>query len=577
MPHRPLPTLPPRLRGRHPLLGFYFVGVVAITIGMLVVIILNLATPLTMTRLAMIQETMRQAGSLNLPVWVIFVIRFVLILFLSYLPIIYALSFILRPVHQVIMSIQAGRMPDKDLWDQAGRRLLNIPFRCVHVSIGLWILMPAVVFHYIYFAGIVDYKTALILSVRSSMVGLIASTIASHHMESHSRRHFIPFFFPEGGLSSVTDVVVISIKKRIGLVYFVGCLVPMIILLVTLVTLQWELAPGIISSADYGKGILIFACVLMVYVLIATSQLNRLASRAITDPLHDIIKVLKKVRQGLFKIKVPVVSNDEIGYTAETINEMTEGLRERDRIRIGLELAKEVQQSLLPRSIPRIPGLEIGVSSEYCDETGGDYYDFIPMVNNQACTLGIVLGDVSGHGVSSALLMATGRAFFRQRALQGGDLDAVLSDVNALLVKDTAETGQFMTMFYVVIDTEKATLQWVRAGHDPGCLYDPGRDAYVELKGPGIPLGVQAEWPYEQQQFNGFSKCQVLVLGTDGLWETRNVQGEYFGKERLEELVRINAHRSAREIVKIIMDTHKAFRSGVSPDDDITLLIIKAV
>jgi sigma-B regulation protein RsbU (phosphoserine phosphatase) len=256
---------------------------------------------------------------------------------------------------------------------------------------------------------------------------------------------------------------------------------------------------------------------------------------------------------------------------------MTKGLLERDRIRIGLELAQEVQQSLLPRIVPQVPGLEIGISSEYCDETGGDYFDFIQFREKRNDVLGIVLGDVSGHGISSALLMATARAFFRQRALQGGDLDVVLNDVNSLLVDDIAETGQFMTMFYLVIDTTKGILKWVRAGHDPGCLYDPGRDAYTELKGAGIPLGIQADWLFELQQFNGFSKGQVIVLGTDGIWETRNVQGEYFGKARLEELVRMNARRSAQEIIDAVMAAHKAFRLDRSPDDDITLLIIKAV
>lgn len=577
MPEGKIPILPPPLNSRHPLFGYYLVGIVAVTIGLVVVIILNIATPLALVRIAMVQDAIRQASFFKLPVWFIFVIRFLFILIISYLPIVLALYLILRPVHQVIMTIQAGRMPEKDLWNLAGRRVLNISFQCVNVSIGLWVVLPVIIFHYVYFVGVIEYKTALILSARTSMVGLIASTIASHRMEYHSRRHFIPFFFPEGGLTSIPDVVSVSIKKRIQRVYWVGCLVPMTILLVTLVTLQWELDPRIITAAQYGKGILIFACVLMIYVLLATSQLNHLASRSITDPLQDIIRVLKKVRQGHFKIKVPVVSNDEIGYAAETINEMTEGLLERDRIRIGLELAQQVQQSLLPKSVPQPAGLQIGVSSEYCDETGGDYYDFILIGEEPDGPLGIVLGDVSGHGVSSALLMATARAVFRQRAMQGGDLDAVLNDVNVLLAKDTAETGQFMTLFYVVIDPDKGMLQWVRAGHEPGCLFDPGRDDCIELKGPGIALGAQADWQYAQQLFDGFKKGQVLVLGTDGIWETRNAQGAYFGRRRLEELVRQNMYRSAQEIVTIVMDAHKAFRSALPLDDDVTLLIIKAV
>ena len=558
-------------------MGFYLIGCAAITIGIIVVVILNITTPFAVERLALIKEGMRQSYESHLPFWLIFLLRFVIFLFISYLPIVGALSLILRPVADVIQSLKQGRMPDQSLWALAGRRLLNLPFRCVPISIGLWIILPAIIFHYSYFAGIMDYKTALILSIRSSMVGLIASAIASHRLESYSRQHYIPFFFPKGGLTGLSGVVALSIKKRIRLVYLVGCLVPMTILLVTLLTLQWELANEVVTARAYGRGILIFSCVLMIWVLGSTTQMSLLVSRSITDPLRDIIKVLKQVRLGNFKIEAPVVSNDEIGYAAETINEMTEGLLERDRIRGSLELAEEVQQNLLPKSIPQPDGFQVGAASEYCDETGGDYYDFIEMEDQQPGTLGVVLGDVAGHGISSALLMATARAFFRQRALQGGDLASMFNDVNRLLSRDTAETGQFMTMIYVVIDSVAKTLQWVRAGHDPGCLYDPELDACIELKGPGIPLGAKVDWVYDQQQIKGFVKGQVLILGTDGIWEARDLLGEYYGKQRLEDLVRRNADRPAQEIVATVMADHKAFRSHQAPDDDVTLLIIKAV
>ena len=572
-----VPKLPTPFHGARPLLGFYLIGMAAITIGILVVLLLNVSTPFAWARITTVIGAMRQGHNVHLPIWVIVVLRLLIVLVIAYLPILTALVLILRPVDKVIRSLKEGIMPEDLLWDLAGRRLLNLPFRCVPISIGLYIVIPALVFHYWYFTGNISYQTALVFSIRSSMVGLVASTIASHRFEKYSRRFFIPIFFPDGGLTDKSGVVSLSIRKRIQLVNMVGSIVPMVILLVTLFTLQWELEYEVISARDYGKRLLVFASVLMAWVMLAASQLNYLVSRSITDPLQDIIKVLKKVRRGQFKIKVPVISNDEIGYTAETINEMTEGLLERDRIRVSLELAQEVQQNLLPGQIPSPKGYDIGAMSEYCDETGGDYYDFIVPEGAPSGAWGIVLGDVAGHGISSALLMATARAFFRQRALQGGNPSDVVSDVNQLLCQDIADSGQFMTLFYIVVDPHHKSIQWVRAGHDPGCLFDPHRDTWVELKGPGIPLGVQADWRYEQQLIDGFGSGQVLILGTDGIWEARNAAGAFYGKQRLEDLVRSHARRPSQEIVRRVFEDHKAFRGGTSPDDDITLLVVKAL
>lgn len=571
------PPLKWPLNGRHPLMGYYIIGMAAVTIGVIVVAILNIATPLATIRAAVLQDAMGTAFNLNLPLWAIIATRFATLLVLSYTPMVVVIRLILGPVHGLIRTLQGGQDPPADQWEQARRRLLNFPLLFVPVSIGMWIIMPAIFFHYSYLAGFMVHKTAVILSVRTSMVGLIASTIASIRMEDHSRRYFIAFFFPEGRLTAITGVARLSIKKRIRLVYRVGSVVPMTILVVTLLTLQWEVGSVDITAAQYGKGILIFAFVLMVYALLATAQLNWLVSRSITDPLKDITAVLQEVRRGHFKVKVPVISNDEIGYTAETINEMTDGLIERDRIRFSLELAREIQQSLLPRTAPRVDGLQVAAVSLYCDETGGDYYDFIDLGHRRPGLLGVVIGDVAGHGIPSALLMATTRAFFRQRAAHPGSVEAVLTDVNGMLVRDVADSGQFVTMSYVVINRSEGTLRWVRAGHDPGLLYNPDSDIFVELKGPGIPLGVEADWNYDGRQVNGFDNGHILVLATDGIWETRNPQGDPFGKERLEALVRLNAHRPAQEILDVVIESHKAFRDGRKADDDVTLVIVKAI
>jgi sigma-B regulation protein RsbU (phosphoserine phosphatase) len=125
-----------------------------------------------------------------------------------------------------------------------------------------------------------------------------------------------------------------------------------------------------------------------------------------------------------------VTSNDEIGYTGDAINEMTEGLIERERMQLSLNLAKEVQQNLPPKSNLKVNGLDIAGKSVYCDETAGDYYDFIIIDDAAEQRIGVAIGDVCGHGIPSALLMATVRSSLRQRASMPGSTAKIITDVN---------------------------------------------------------------------------------------------------------------------------------------------------
>jgi sigma-B regulation protein RsbU (phosphoserine phosphatase) len=292
-------------------------------------------------------------------------------------------------------------------------------------------------------------------------------------------------------------------------------------------------------------------------------------------PFGDVIKVLQSVRSGRLDLRVSVRSNDEIGYVGDVINEMTVGLREREKMRQSLELAREVQQNLLPRGAPQPAGLDIAGRSIYCDQTGGDYFDFLEVGAPVDNKIGLVVGDVSGHGVPSALLMATARALMRQRSYLPGGPAQVVSDVNMHLSRDVEDSGQFMTLFYLVIDPIRRSLKWVRAGHEPAMLYDPHRQVFEELRGAGVALGVDEYWKYEEETWNGLSNGQVILIGTDGIWESRNAEGQMFGKEALLELIRQNAADSAEELLRVVIDAIKNFQQGVEPEDDITLVVVK--
>ena len=557
------------------LAGYYGIGIIATTIGIFVVMLLNMFTPLEALRAQLLTLT----GKIDGLTWDVMagrlLPRFALVTAVGYGLIIAAVNRMLHPVGDYLQTVKRGDTPSTGLAEKARRRLLNLPFIFVQVSLGMWTVIPALLALSLYLAGRLDHRTAIILSARASMVGLIASAISSHEVEAYSRRWLIPYFFPHGRLAETTGAARISISKRIRLVNRLGSIVPMTILLVTLLTLQWEVDTTAMSAREYGRGIIIFTAILFAYTFIAAGNLNRVASRSITRPLQEMIRVLRRVRSGHFDERVRVVSNDEIGYTGDIINEMARGLQDRETIRRSLELAREVQQNLLPKDNPHIPGLDIAGTSIYCDETGGDYYDFIETGSHGSGDLRMVLGDVSGHGISAALLMATARAFLRQRSVMPGSLAQVVSDVNRQLSRDVVESGSFMTLFYLEVDLTTRSLRWVRAGHDPAIFYDPETDDFRELKGDGIALGLDETWLYAEKELIGVSAGQIAVLCTDGIWEAHNPQGEMFGKDTLCAVIRENAARSAQQISDAVIGRLKDFQAGAAPEDDVTLIVVK--
>lgn len=187
----------------------------------------------------------------------------------------------------------------------------------------------------------------------------------------------------------------------------------------------------------------------------------------------------------------------------------------------------------------------------------------------------MVVGDISGHGVDSALLMTTARAFLRMRASQPGTISEIISAMNTHLARDVLESGRFMTLFYLCIDPEERRLSWVRAGHDPGLLYDPALDVFAELRGEGIALGVLDDVRYQEHSRENLMNGQIIAIGTDGIWEAFNTRGEMFGKARLRECIRRHAGRSASDILAEVYEELRCFTLGRRTEDDITLVVIK--
>jgi len=328
------------------------------------------------------------------------------------------------------------------------------------------------------------------------------------------------------------------------------------------------LAPIVKFRNYYIVGASLFVLLILLLIRVVTGRT--------VSSIKDVSSAAERIAQGNYSAFLPVKTEDEVGQLRQNFNTMVSQLQERIRLKQELNLAMEVQQSLLPMKPPESEGLDIAGQSIYCEETGGDYYDFIEFPEKGL--MGVAVGDVAGHGIAPALIMTTVRAFLRIRVLaQPENLADAITDVNRLLCIDTAETGNFMTLFFMLIDSANGKVRWVRAGHEPAIIYDPSTDSFDELLGRGIALGVDETWSFEEQIRELWSDSQILLIGTDGVWESENPQGESFGKKRLKEIIRQYKDKSSEEIVQAITDALAAHRENAPQQDDVTMVVIKKV
>ena len=299
------------------------------------------------------------------------------------------------------------------------------------------------------------------------------------------------------------------------------------------------------------------------------------SSGAITRPIHRLVDATDRLRKGDFEARVDIRSHDELGELGDTFNAMVPQLLENQELKKSLEVAMEIQQQLLPDASPQMPGLDIFGQAVYCDETGGDYYDFLPMGETR---LGVALGDITGHGIGAALLMASARGVLRSRAEEfGDDLVGLFAVLNRHLVRDTG-AGRFLTLFYAVLDVTggERKLTSISAGHDPAMwLHLDG--SVEELPNNGIPLGIIDDFPYTANESIVIAPGEVVLVGTDGIWEAMDADGEMFGKERLEQLLKTHGDRPAEEINREVVAAVLEFIGTAARTDDITLTVIRSV
>jgi sigma-B regulation protein RsbU (phosphoserine phosphatase) len=236
-----------------------------------------------------------------------------------------------------------------------------------------------------------------------------------------------------------------------------------------------------------------------------------------------------------------------------------------------LELARELQQSILPQEFPDIPGFSCWADNQPARHVGGDFYDVIPLRKRR---VGLVIADVSDKGMAAALYMALARSLIHAEAKRSSSPQRVLLNVHRLLL-EMSQADTFVTAFYGVLDPTEGTLLYARAGHDRPLLFSPSTGECRCLAAGGMLLGCLEKVSLEETSVD-LRPGDLLVLYSDGITDANSPEGEFFGRERLRETVCGAGGLSAQEMCKHIFEHVGRFQGDAMQYDDMALLIVKA-
>lgn len=286
---------------------------------------------------------------------------------------------------------------------------------------------------------------------------------------------------------------------------------------------------------------------------------------------------------GDVKDEIDFDSGDEVGEIAKAFSDITDKFRqsqknlaEQERIQKEMQLAQDIQQTLLPAETPALEGYEIASHYEAAKEVGGDYFDFVEVDKD---TLGIVVADVSGKGVPGSLIMTMIRTALRTEARSIRSASEVLARVNEFVVNDMKK-GMFVTLFYVIIDSKKRRINYASAGHNPMILYRQGSKKTYYLNPRGFPVGISLPDPelfkrsIESDTIQ-LAEDDILLIYTDGITEAMNGRRELFSEERLQDVIRKHGTLRANAFIDKLKDEIHSFTEGFEQNDDITVVAIK--
>jgi len=310
-------------------------------------------------------------------------------------------------------------------------------------------------------------------------------------------------------------------------------------------------------------------------------------ARSITHTVDKLSAATERVKKGDFSYRIRATGRDQLSALGESFDSMTASverlLRESEeklRLQSELEIAREVQTQLFPRSAPIVPGLALYGVCKAARTVSGDYYDFLKLGENRVC---LVLGDVSGKGISAALLMAAIQSALRAQFYDGfadtGESHTlplstadVVSRLN-LQLYDSTPREKYATFFFAVYDAPTRTLTYTNAGHLPPVLLRGGK--VERLKVGGTVVGLFSPLTYEQAEIQ-IQPGDLLLAFTDGITEPENTYGEEFGEERVLEVLHRASNASPQILVEEIYRSVSDWTGSPELQDDMTLVVAKA-
>lgn len=299
----------------------------------------------------------------------------------------------------------------------------------------------------------------------------------------------------------------------------------------------------------------------------------------LTLPLVGHDRAIVGVLQALNKRGGPFTAVDEALLSALAAQAGVaierQGLLEeaavKQRMQRDLDLAREIQQGLLPKVPPDLPGFDVAGSSRPADETGGDCYDWLLLPEGH---LAVVIGDATGHGIGPALVSSEARALLRATVTQSRDTGRIVPQVNDLIAEDLRE-GTFVTAFVGILDPSAGTVDYTSAGHGPILAFSSRDGSVTEHPTHGTPLGLFPGMDYDPPTRVALAPGDMLLLFTDGYFEWARHDGEQFGQDRLADVVRGCRERPAAEIIAAVFEAVTAFAEGAPQADDCTAVIVK--
>ena len=323
--------------------------------------------------------------------------------------------------------------------------------------------------------------------------------------------------------------------------------------------------------------ILVGSALVFLLMEMAALAIGVVLTRTITRSVADLYDGTLHVRRGDFSHRVRVLKRDQLGALAESFNDMTNSItelieeqRERQRLENEVAIAREVQQQLFPHSLPKVPGLDLYASCRPARVVSGDYYDFIPLGSGR---VGIALADISGKGIFAALLMASLQAALRSTAsLDGkGGTAQLVSVLNQHLFRNTSD-DRYATLFYAVYDSSAKTLTYTNAGHLAPFFVTDGR--VQSLDQGGTVVGLFEEANYTQCTIR-VAPGSLLVGFSDGLTEPESVYGEEFGIERLKSEVLRQRDATASQLAENLIAAVEQWAGSPEQADDMTVVVAR--